>query len=144
MRIMKTTLLICIFQIIQNGYSQKPKASLEQYYSFCETVSDFADNEQKILSIKKRENKWIINAIIRGDCNIRLYPKHEISGDTLKIKTVEIVKYSIKLEDDEEWYEVSQAEECSCLYDMKMQFYQKGIKHLVINDKLKKFDTFEN
>ncbi len=137
---MKKNLVLVL--ILVSAFSFAQKASLGQYYSFCEKVADFSEKDEGILEIYKNENKWVIKANVMDNCLVRLYPDHKIVSDTLKIEFLEITEYKIELENGDSFAEVLPAYDCLCLYEVRMDFNLEEINHLIINNSLIKKNAF--
>lgn len=140
---MKNVFIIFFIIIINICNGQEPSVNIRQYYSFCKDVWDYELSKQKIDSVYQKENIWIIEATVRDKCITRLYPQHEIVNDTLKIKMLEITEYRIELENGDSFIEVLDQYDCTCVYNVKMEFYIQNINHLEING-IKKNNAFKN
>jgi hypothetical protein len=122
---------------------QESTARLEQYSSFCieAPLSDFT--KQKIHRIYPKGENWIIEAFVKDRCVVRLYPNHTVEKDTLKIEMLEITEYQIALENGDKFMEELEGNDCLCLYEVKLEFSLENIRHVVMNEKLRKSNAFD-
>lgn len=122
---------------------QESTARLEQYTSFCVEAPVSDATKQKIHRIYPKDENWIIEAFVKDRCTVRLYPSYTVENDTLKIDMLEITAYQIALENGEKFVEELEENDCSCLYEVKLEFSLENIQNVVINKKLKRRNAFD-
>lgn len=143
-KIFSILLLASFFQL---SYSQK--VYLNDYSSFCESdvFTEGKYLQERINSIEKQYDYWIIKATIIEDCGLKLYPEIIQQNDTLLIDTKTIdFQYNI-LENQDTVVEMSQPEECYCAYLISLKLLTDTISNIKLNGKSlpftdERFQTF--
>lgn len=143
----KVILILSLTFFIQSIYSQK--VYLNDYSSFCESdvFTEGKYLQERIISIDKQYEYWILKATIIDDCGLKLYPDITFKNDTLIINTKKIDFLLNVLENQDTVFEMSQPEECYCAYLISLKLVIDTICNIRVNDKLlpftnERFQTF--